>query len=569
VGESGGEVTGGMSREERENSEVEENSSRKDVEVVGADRGRGWLLAARDRGEALRRAAWLAALAAVFVVAFLWRWHYASQAKIYTYDSYFYLVLGRNLRHGLHYYFIAGHPHFKFMPLYPMSIAFFNLLGMDLEFAGRFSNVFFASACIIPIYAIGALLFHRRVGLAAAALFAFEPITTAWTMVPMSEGLFALLVCSSICFLVCWMKKENNYWIYLTAAAAGLAMVTRWEGFFLLALLGIYGVYYCWRGKMRWRQLLLAGCVALAPFGLLMLRNWIAFGTPLKSAYLSEFSSHDTRTEVLGPASRLARYLVFGGIDPVGGTKHLAHYGYVFLGYAGLGVGLCIRRFRAGIVLITAWMLFMGPTHFIWYFVAARFLFAAVPALCLGAGFLLGFPWVSDGMEREHRGAVAILYVLAVCMVAVLAFTSVPFIHDSFHRDIKRLQDDDGGLATKQSMLWLKENAPGAVVAARSGPMPTFYLGRDVLFLGDWVFEPADIRLDHLFEDVREKNVRYLVLHGYSPYPEDACVNAGIDPAVLANLRLVKTFAVPSDGEWTFDAYSFVFEVPGSGGAPP
>jgi hypothetical protein len=514
------------------------------------------------RSPATRRLGWLAALVAVFAVAMIWRFHYASRTEIYTYDSYFYMVLGRNLRHGFNYQFIAGHAHFKFMPLYPMSLAFFSLIGLDMEFAGKFSNILFTSACVFPIYVIGSLLFHRRVGLAAAALFAFEPITTTWAMVPMSEGLFALLVCLAVCCLVCWIKKEKSYWIYLAAAASGLATITRWEGFFLLALLGIYGAYYCWRGRMSLRQLLLAGAIALAPFGVLVLRNLIVFGTPIKSAYLSEFSAHDPNVEVLGPLQRLGRYLTFGGIDPVGGTKHLAHYGYVLFGYAGLALGLFIRRFRAGVVLLIAWIVFMGPTHFIWYFVAARFLFAAVPALCLGAGFILGFPWVSDSRNRDHRAAMVFVYTLAICIIAVLAFTSVPIINDSFHRDIKRLQDDDGGLATKEAMLWLSENGGGAGVAARSGPMTTFYLGRDVLFLGDWVFEPGDIRLEHIIEDAHEKGVRYLVLHGYSPYPEEALVQAGIDPAILSELRLVKVFSAPSDGEWTFDAYSFVFEIP-------
>jgi hypothetical protein len=522
----------------------------------------------RSESPALKRIAWLAALAAVFAAAFVWRWHYASQTRIYTYDSYYYMVLGSSLRHGFHYTF-AGHPHFKFMPLYPVSIAFFNLFTSNLEWVGKFTNLLFTSSCVFPIYAIGSTLFHRRVGLAAAALFAFEPITTVWASVPMSEGLFALLVCTAICCAVRWWKKEKTLWIYLGAAAAGLAVVTRWEGFFLLAFLGLFGLYHCVRGRMKWRHLALAGALALLPFAAYTLRNIIVFGTPLKSAYLQEYSSYDRELEVLKPWGRLGRYLLFGGINPLGQTRRLYHYGYLAFGYGGLIFGLFIRRFRAATAFVLAWLLFMGPTHFVWYFVSARFLFAAAPALCLGAGFLLGFPWIENGRESERRGAIALVYALAVLIIAALAFTSVPIVDDSFFRDIGRIEDDDGGLATKQAMLWLKENAQGAKVASRSGPFTTFYLGRDVLFLGDWVFEPPDVSLDDLVEDARSKGVRYVVLHAWCPEPSQAIAQAGLEPSVLDQLRLVKVFSVPPDKEGLLEVYSFVFEVPGAGGAPP
>ncbi len=559
------------------------NGSASDLsELLGADKGDGLSEEVIKRIEnknqtgrfiplsestTLKRLAWLVALLVVFAAAFAWRWHYASQTRIYTYDSYYYMVLGNNLRHGFHYSF-AGHPHFKFMPLYPMVIAFFSLFSGNLESVGKFTNLFFTAACVFPIYVIGSLLFHRRVGLAAAALFVFEPITTVWASVPMSEGLFAFLVCLGVCFMVCWIKKERPHWIYLAAAAAGLAVVTRWEGFFLVAFLGAFGIYYCIKGRMKWVHLLLASLVALAPFGVFVLRNLLAFGSPLKSAYLDEYSEYSRELEILNPWGRFTRYLVFGGINPLGETRHLYHYGYLVFGYAGLILGLFIRRFRAGIVMLIAWIFFMGPSHFIWYFVSARFLFAAVPALCLGAGFLLGFPWVSNGRGSEQRTSMIFVYVLAILIIAALAFTSVPIIDESFFRDIGRLEDDDGGLATKQAMLWLKENAAGAKVASRSGPFTTFYLGRDVLFLGDWVFEPADISLDSLVEDARERGVRYVVLHAWCPDPAQAIAQAGLDPSVLDELRLVKVFSVPPDKEGILETYSYIFEVPGAGGAP-
>ena len=142
MGEDGGSATAGATRRLRERFR-RVTGARSDVEVEGSGKTphhMGSLLSLADH-PALRRLAWMAALTVIFVAAFAWRWHFASQTKIYTYDSYFYMVLGRNLRHGFHYNFIAGHPHFKFMPLYPMSIAFLSLFSNNLEFVDRKSVV--------------------------------------------------------------------------------------------------------------------------------------------------------------------------------------------------------------------------------------------------------------------------------------------------------------------------------------------------------------------------------------------------------------------------------------------
>lgn len=507
---------------------------------------------------------WLAALLAVFVAAILWRWHFASQAKIYTYDSYYYMVLARNLRHGLH-YSVAGHPHYKFMPLYPVSIALLNFFIPNLETAGKFSNVLFTSACVFPIYAIGSLIFGRRTGLAAAGLFAFEPIATAWSSVPMSDGLLALLITLSAFFFLKWMKNDDGRtrYLYLSAGAAGLALVTRWEGGLLLLLLGLFLLYFWWKGRLRFVNLLVFGLIAVAPFALFALRNLIVFGTPLKSAYLSELGNHPKEFEKLGPLGRLGRYLMFSDVQPLGISRHFYHYAYLIFGYAGLALSLALRRYRRYGVFLVAWLFFLGPLHFVWWFGSVRFLFPAVPPLCLGAGVLIGLPWVKVERARAGIAMAVFLLLIMVGVVGVLALTGRPMTNDIFNNGILSLEDDVGGLAARDAVTWLKENGGDAKVATSLGPMVSFYLGRDACFLGEWQgFEPADVRIDHLLEDSRALGVKYAVLWSWEPAEEAPLEYLDLGPELLKELNLVGVWQSPPRTEWNRTVYAWVFEIP-------
>ncbi|NPV58082.1 MAG: phospholipid carrier-dependent glycosyltransferase [Actinobacteria bacterium] len=514
----------------------------------------------------LERWLWLAGLLLVFAAALAWRWHFASRARIYTYDSYFYMVLARNLRHGFS-YSVTGHPHYKFMPLYPMAIAFLDLF-FPLEFAGKFSNVLFSAACVFPIYAIGSMVFGRRAGLAAAGLFAFEPISVAWSAAPMSDGLLALLVCLGACFFLRWIKEERGgfRWLYLAAGASGLAMVTRWEGSLILVLQGLFLIYYWWRRRLRLRNLIAFAAIAAAPFALLALRNLLAFGTPLKSAYLEELRNHPADFEKYGPWERLGRYFMYSDVPPLGISSRYYHYAYLVFGYSGLVMAMSLRSYRRYAFFILLWLLFLGPLHFFWYFASVRFLIPAVPPLCLGAGAIAGTPWVETAWRRESAALNAVLLFVAASLVGVLALTARPMTNDIFNHGIVSLEDEVGGLAARDAALWLRDNAGDAGVTTSLGPLVSFYLGRDALFLGEWQgFEPADIEIPDLVPEAREKGVRYVVLWSWEPEVEAPLRYIGLGPEMLDRLKLVSRWYAPPSSEWNREVYAWIFEVPPEG----
>jgi hypothetical protein len=506
---------------------------------------------------------WLLALLVVFAAALLWRWHFASRAKVYTYDSYFYMVLARNLRHGFH-YSVAGHPHYKFMPLYPLSIALLDLF-LPLEFAGKLSNVLFSAACVFPIYAIGALAFGRRAGLAAAGLFAFEPISTAWSAAPMSDGLLAFLICLGAFFFLRWMKEREGgfVWLYLAAGASGLALLTRWEGALMLLLQGLFLVYFLYKKRVRLRNLLIFCAIALAPFAVYAVRNLIVFGSPLKSAYLEELRNHPAEFEKVGLWERFGRYLMFSDVPPLGISSRYYHYAYLVFGYTGLAFALAFKRYRRYALFITLWLLFLGPLHFFWYFSSVRFIIPAVPPLCLGAGALIGLPWVKTEWRREGAALAVFMLAIMVCLVGVLAFTARPMANDIFYHGIVSLEDEVGGLAARDASLWLAGNAGDAGVTTSLGPMVSFYLGRDAYFLGEWQgFEPADIEIDDLVDEARKLGVRYVVLWSWEPEPEAPLRYIGLGPEMLEQLELVGRWESPPTTEWNRTVYAWIFEIP-------
>ncbi len=339
-------------------------------------------------------------------------------------------------------------------------------------------------------------------------------------------------------------------------------MVTRWEGSLILVLQGLFLLYCWWKRKLRLRNLLIFAAIAALPFALFALRNLLTFGTPLKSAYLEELRNHPADFEKYGPWERMGRYFMFSDVPPLGISSRNYHYAYLVFGYSGLALSLALGRYRRHAFFILLWLLFLGPLHFFWYFASVRFLIPAVPALCLGAGSLIGTPWADTGWRRDSSALNAFLLLVAACLVGVIALTARPMTNDIFNHGIVSLEDEVGGLAARDAALWLRDNVGEAGVATSLGPLVSFYLGRDALFLGEWQgFEPADIDIPALVPEAREKGVRYVVLWSWEPEVEAPLRYIGLGPEMPEGLGLVSRWHAPPRTQWNRDVYAWIFEV--------
>ncbi len=484
------------------------------------------------------------ALAALVALAFWARWRYASRTAIYTYDSYYYLTLGRNILNRFT-YSLRGVPHSKFLPLYPGSIAFFSLFLRDVELTGKLVNAGSFSLCALPVYGLGRRCFgERSVGLLAAFLLAAEPLTVAWGSLPMSEGLYVLLICLAAYCTVRWLKGEGIGWLWGGAALGGLSAVTRWEGLLTVAVLGIPALLLGRRRGLTWWRLAVALAVFLLPFALWSLRNLVELGHPLRTAYGGEISGHPPEWEALGTLSRLKRYFLFSDFAPIGYTNQMYNYGLLATGYGGFVAMAALRRWRRWLALFLPWLLLLGPFHFIWYFTSARFLVGAVPALCLGAGATLSLPLLLArrlDARLPVKAALAAITLITACAVEAGSF---PVARDVQEHYVLRLEGDVAGPAVREAAIWAGGNLPeDALLVSNAGPMVSFYLGRDALFLGEWqFFDPSDVDPARAPEQMRARGVDYLLIISATPDPRDAFRLAGIPEEYAGDFEQVRYF---------------------------
>ncbi len=392
-------------------------------------------------------------LAIIFGIALAIRIVFASRTHVYPNDSYYYMVLGRNLMSHFSYSYLHV-AHAKFLPLYPAAIAIFGSVFRNLDATGKFLNVGFYALAVFPIYGIGRRCFGEKAGFLAALLFAVEPITTIWASLPMSEGLFVLLITGSLYFLVRWWADKGAKWLYVSAIVGGLCALVRWEGILLFPIIFIVVVPIIWKKEVQWKVPVLAMAIFLAPILLWSLRNVIVFGNPFQSAYLNEATSGIQDWMGLSWASRLGHYFLFSDVHMSGTGLQTYNLVLVALGYVGL-VAMGIRRqTRNQLLLFVPWLLLFGPLHFIWYFTSSRFLVGAVPVLCIATGFLLAT--LFDLIPAEGRGDFAGIYLktLSAALAILLVIFSLLVIPGLHSENILLFEITRGGLAAKEAALW-------------------------------------------------------------------------------------------------------------------
>ncbi len=496
------------------------------------------------------------------VMAFFLRWHYASRTLVYPYDSYYYLVLGRQLYHGFG-YSVRGLPHFKFQPFYPLVIAFGTLFLRNVEFTGKMASVLFHSLTVIPIFAIGKRCFSRSAGLLAALFFTLEPISVAESVLPMSEGVYVFLVCVSLYFFLRWFEGDGEKYLMWSALFGGLCPVTRWEGFLLLFIYAPAVFHGLWKKSISMKKMAIFAGVFLIPSAIWFARNLIVFGNPFRSSYFHEFFAHSKGMEMYPYWERLRRYLIFSDYDPGRYTSMYYNYGLLVAGYFGFLLMGLQKKYRRLLMVFPLWLILLGPFHFLWWFTSTRFLIAAVPALCLGAGLTFQRLFEATSSRALPKPFRLAAKISVVAMVALVCFLSIPVFRDKYSRESAGLYNLEGAGAAREAFIWMKSNLPAGVrVASNTGPLATFYLERDVLFLGPFMdFDYSDIDMADPLNSLRENQVDYLVIYSFSPSLESAFQLARLPLQLRYQLELVRDFEAQINTRDAPPCYAFVLRI--------
>ncbi|MBC7246532.1 MAG: glycosyltransferase family 39 protein [Actinobacteria bacterium] len=483
-------------------------------------------------------------LCLVFVLAVLLRCRYARWTHIYTYDSYYYLNLARGLMHGFS-YSLRGMPHGKFLPLYPAAIGLASLIFPSYESAAKAVSIFFSSLVVFPACGIARLMLDRKAGVFAALFAAVEPISVTWSTIPMSEGLFVFLACTALyLFLRFWKRRFRGdaRSLYGAAFVSGLAAMTRWEGLLAMAIFFLLVLYEVARRRMAWKTLLLMTLFFTLAYSPWLLRNIAVRGNPFPLDYLTEVSAHKETIAVPILWSRFKKYIFFTESVALYGTTHTYNYWLLLLGYGGMALTAWRRELRRYFPAVFLWWLLFGPLHCLFFYFSSRYVVGAAALMCVLAGVAFSALYGIIVSSFTRRALVAGATVFMISLLCMACVSSVPIIRDHFWRNILRLEDDCGGIALRELMFWVRDNLPeDTVLAAHAGQMASYYLGRDVLYIGDWSnFDPGDVDPEDPWPDVKEKGVDYFVLHATAPDLEEGLVLSEMPPELAAYMKIEK-----------------------------
>jgi 4-amino-4-deoxy-L-arabinose transferase-like glycosyltransferase len=148
-------------------------------------------------------------------------------------------------------------------PLYPMTILATSLpvrglLGTNCEtmrLSAQIAAAIAAVLLVIPTYLLGRMLFDRRVGFWASALFQCLPVTARVTSDTLSDALCLFLVATALYLGLRAMRSRSAWRFAGCGLCAGLAYLARPEGILPAAAVGVV-LLAVQMTKMRrpWRQ---------------------------------------------------------------------------------------------------------------------------------------------------------------------------------------------------------------------------------------------------------------------------------------------------------------------------
>ncbi len=150
----------------------------------------------------------------------------------------------------------------------------FHLHASHTEFFIRCLSVVFAVATVPAIYWVAKLLYHRRAGVIAAALFAVNAYSVRYSQEARSYALFVLLATLSSGFLIAFLRQptRRNRLAYVV-----LGVLAVYAHFYALLLLAAHWLAVRWLG-VRWLGAQGVGDEPKVEISAELRRAWIAIG---------------------------------------------------------------------------------------------------------------------------------------------------------------------------------------------------------------------------------------------------------------------------------------------------
>jgi 4-amino-4-deoxy-L-arabinose transferase-like glycosyltransferase len=155
-------------------------------------------------------------------------------------DSVAYIWSARNLAGGSGLGRPDGMGNFKPMthwpPLYPLLLAFFEILGLDVIEGARWLGAFlFAMNIVLVGWILSKLTRSFWFSLGGAAVMAMAPAIAETSLFAMTEPLYISLSLLSFILIDEYLKSHKRIWLILSAMVVSMAFLTRYAGLSLVA----------------------------------------------------------------------------------------------------------------------------------------------------------------------------------------------------------------------------------------------------------------------------------------------------------------------------------------------
>ena len=384
----------------------------------------------------------------------------------------------------------------------------FSAFGRDIAgFAIKMITPVLGSFTLIIFFLISKILFDKKIAFYALLFFTFIPLNIDYSVFSYVDGMITFLAVLSVYFAL-----KNR--IMLSAIAAGLTILTKYNGFFIMPVL-LFIVYKNNKGKKNlWKNALIISIVPVLIGSIWFIRNWIYLDNPVWPFMNTIFNGYEAKTfaetgvgaikpsNILSLSGLASFYLgIFGVPDGNINTLSFLQLPYLnvlfgiwllstFIFFMPLVAGVASKKLNyKGILYI--WigsyliLILLYVINSSWS--VTRFMLPAVPAIAL--------IW-AHGLEKIKQGKIKKLFI--ILLLAIIAgFVFISFVKMFIAAKAWDFYNDD--------FEWVKSNTAKSDIFIVSGQCISYNIERQTLSPetanlknADYVWVNQDFRLESM-----------------------------------------------------------------------
>lgn len=192
----------------------------------------------------------------VLVVGFVFAWYvYTNDMLLMMVDQYSHLAISRQISDSMT-------PGLSQLGFWPPLVHIF--LAPFAAFDALYFSGLAAAAGLVPVLALGSVFLfqsvvlltsNRTIAAASVAAFVLNPYILYYSVTPMSDMLYVALMFMALYFFVHWWLTDKLLSLVWLGFACSLATMARFEGFFLVAFVGLAVIARLLRDRVSYHKI--------------------------------------------------------------------------------------------------------------------------------------------------------------------------------------------------------------------------------------------------------------------------------------------------------------------------